>query len=181
MLFYLLWVLLNAALAIYFIAICFKAIKLIRENFGQFASVIFVVGLLSFAGCFNSNDNEGSNSNDSKTWSFISDDSLIKNQTILLEIELKNNLISKYNLEIIYGKDKQLKNNIPISAYSTTEGLTCAKNWKPINIIVERTNNNNKFQYSVYTIVAWKLLGSTVYTQGKNYEGFVYIDSFSKN
>ncbi len=178
--FYLLWAFINTALAIYFIAICLKATKLIRENFGRFTSIIFVVGLLSFAGCFTNKDNKGSNSNGSRTWNFASEDTLSKNGCSLLEVKLEDNLISEYNLQIDYGKDKQLKNNIPINAFSSTDGFTCATNWKPYLIIVDRTNDNEKFQYIIDGIVEWKLLGASIYTQHKSYNGFVFTDPFRK-
>jgi hypothetical protein len=174
---YLLWGLLNIALAIYFIAICLKAIKLIRENFGGFTSVIFVAGLLSFSGCFNNNDNNIFNT---KTWNFASTDSLSKNGTSFLEVKLEDNLISEYDLNIVYGKSKQLQNNLPVSAYSTVTGFTSGTNWKPVSISVERTNDNEEFQYTVDGIVEWKLLGVTIYTQSKTYNGFAFTDPFKK-
>jgi hypothetical protein len=107
-----------------------------------------VFGLLSFIGNPN-NDNKEANSNQIKTWDFISKDSLKNNESYFLSIDLENSLVSKYTLGIKYGKDKQVQNNIPISSYSSTTGLISGINWKPVSIIVNRTNDNNKFDYSV--------------------------------
>ena len=44
----LIWGILNIALLLYFFVICFKVIKLIRENLGLLATLIFAIGILSF-------------------------------------------------------------------------------------------------------------------------------------
>ena len=169
---YLLWGLLNIGLFLFFIVICFKATKLIREKIGLFASIIFVFGLLSFVGHSNNdNDNKEPNSNQIKTWKFISEDSLKSNDSYLLDIDLEKTLISKYVLGIKYGKDKQGQTNVLISAYSSTSGFISGTNWKPISIIVNTTNDNNKFEYSIAGVVEWKLLGAPIYSQLKEYKG----------
>jgi hypothetical protein len=169
---YLLWGLLNIGLFISFIVICFKATKLIRENVGLFASIIFVFGLLSFVGHSKiDNDNKEPNSNQIKTWKFISEDSLKSDESYLLDINLEKTLISKYELGIKYGKHKQGQINIPISAYSSTTGFISGTNWKPLSIIINRTDDNNKFEYFVDGVVEWKLLGATIYSQLKEYKG----------
>lgn len=178
---YLLWGLLNIALLVYFIAICFKATKLIRANYGLLTSIIFAFGLLSFISSSNDdNNNKEPNSNQVKTWRFISEDSLGKSGTLFLNVELESNLISSYELGINCREDKQLKNTIPVSAYSTTDGFIFGTNWKPLYIMVKRTNDNGKFQYSVQGVVKWKLLGATIYTQNKSFNGFVFTDPFKK-
>ena len=48
--------------------------------------------------------------------------------------------------------------------------------WKPISIIINRTANNNRFEYAVDGIVEWKLFGATLYSQVKNYRGHVTIN-----
>lgn len=171
---YLLWGLLNIGLFLIFIVICFRATKLIREKIGLFASIIFVFGLLSFIGHLNNDDdNKEPNSNQIKTWKFVSEDSLKSNDTYLLDIDLEKTLISKYDLGIKYGKDKEEQINIPISAYSSTTGFISGTNWKPVSIIVNRTNDNNKFEYFVAGVIEWKLMGATIYSQPKEYKGFV--------
>lgn len=169
---YLLWGLINIGLFLFFIVICFRATKLTREKLGLFASIVFVFGLLSFIGHSNNdNDLKEPNSNQIKTWKFDSEDSLNRNATFFIDIDLEKTLVSKYDLGIKYGKDKQGQLNIPISAYSSTTGLIGGTNWKPISIIVNRTDDNNKFEYFVDGVVEWKLLGATIYSQLKQYKG----------
>ncbi|MDO9375978.1 MAG: hypothetical protein Q7T76_16270 [Ferruginibacter sp.] len=172
---YLLWGLLNIGIFLFFISICFKATKLIRERMGAFASVVFVLGLLSFMGHSNNeNDNNEPNSNHIKTWKFTSLDSVDQNSTHILQVDLEKTLVCKYDLGIKYGKDKQGEINIPISAYSSTNGFISGTNWKPISILVNRTRDNNKFEYFVDGLVEWKLLGATIYSQLKVYKGIAF-------
>ena len=168
---YLIWGLLNISLFLYFLIICFKATGLIREKVGLLASIIFVVGLLSFIGQSNNkNDNKEPNSNQIKTWKFISEDSINRNSTSSLDIVLEKTLVSKYNFGLKYGKDER-QLNVPISAYSWTTGFVSGTNWKPIAIVVNRTAENNKFEYFVDGVVEWKILGLTIYSQLKGYKG----------
>lgn len=169
---YLLWGLLNIALFLFFIVVCFKATKLIREKIGRFAMLIFVFGLVSFIGHSNDeNQNLEPNSNQIKTWKFTPEDSLNRNGKYSLNIHLENTLVSKYQLGIKYGKDRQRETNVPISAYSSTTGFVSGTNWKPISIVVHTTDHNNKFEYHVFGVVEWKILGATLYSEEKEFNG----------
>ncbi len=173
---YLLWGLLNTGLFLFFIVLCFRATKLVREKSGLLASLVFVFGLLSFIGHSNTdNDNKEPNSNQIKTWKFLSEDSLHSNMTSLTTANLETTWISQYELGINYCTDRQGQLNIPISAYSSTTGFISGTNWKPISIIVNRTNDNTKFQYFVEGVVEWKLLGATIYSEPKQYKGVALI------
>ncbi|MEO7121405.1 MAG: hypothetical protein ABIY62_09925 [Ginsengibacter sp.] len=170
---YLLWGLINVALFGWFIVICFRATKLVRANLGLLATIVFVFGLLSFIGMSGNNNNSiQPNSSQSNVWKFASEDTLGNHGIERINIDLKKNLISIYNLTIIYGKDKNLNFNIPISASYATTGVTCGTNWQPNSIYVNRTADNNKFEYAVFGTIKWKLLGATIFSQGKNFVGY---------
>lgn len=175
---YLIWGILNFVLFIFFITICFKATKLIRRKIGLFAAFIFVVGLLSYIGNSNSNDyNKEPNSNQIKTWKFASENGLNKIGTYSVDVVLEKTLISEYNLGISYSKEKKGENKyFPISAYSSTSGISCGTLWIPKSIIVNQTNNNNKFEYLVNGVVEWKLLGLTLFSEIKEYKGIAIIE-----
>jgi len=169
---YLSWALLNIGL---FIFICFKGSKYFREKFGQIAAVVFVFCLLAFVGRSNTDeDNKEPNSTQIKTWNFNSSDSLEKNSKVFIDIDLEKTLISKYSLGIGYGKDKQLQ-NIPVSASTWTTGFGSSTSWKPISIIVNRTGDNQKFEYKVDGVVKWSLLGMTIYSQPKHWKGVAVL------
>ncbi len=69
------------------------------------------------------------------------------------------------------SKEITSQKNTPINAYSGTTGLVMGTKWKSQNINVLKTANDNKFKYVVYGVIEWKLLGATLYTQTKVYEG----------
>ena len=170
---YLLWGLLNIGLLIYFLIISFKVIKLIREKLGLFETVFFVIILLSLIGSANKDSyNRKTNSNGTETWTFTSKDSISQPINLSTCIVLEKNLISKYQLDVIYGKDKKGM-NCPVSAFSSTNGFILGTNWKAESIMVSKTNDNQKFQYIVNGIVEWHLLGITIYTQAKTYKGTI--------
>ncbi len=171
---YLMWGLINIGLLLYFIFICFRATRLIREKLGLFASLIFVFGLLSFIGSCNNNHHK-LNPNNAGTWQFNSEDNSIDNSTNGVDVDLEKTLISKYSLAIVYGEDKKTKLNFPIKAYSTTNGFISGTKWLPISINVNKTDDNKKFQFLVQGIIEWKLLGTTLYSQAKLYRGFAQI------
>jgi len=157
-----------------FLVICFRATKLVKEKIGLFAAVFFVLGLLSVLGQpAKDSYNKGANSNEINSWFFASEDSLSRYATYFVQIILEDNWISKKNLGVKYGTDKQGLTNIPISAYSTITGFTSGTIWRPNTIKVYTTDDNNKFQYFVVGIVEWKLLGATIYTQSKRFKGIV--------
>ncbi len=171
---YLIWGLLNIGLFLFFIVICFRATKLVRQTFGLLASIVFVFGLLSFIGhSNNNNDSIEPNTNQIKSWKFALDDSVSRNPTSSESINLEKTLISNNYLFIQYGKDKEGQINIPISVCSSTTGFTSGTNWKPISISISRTDDNDKFEYFVSGVVEWKLLGATIYSQLKEYKGIV--------
>ena len=173
---YLIWGLLNLGLMIYFLVICFKATKLVKEKIGLFAAVIFVLGLLSFSGQPTKGSfNKGANSNKINSYIFASEVSLSQDATFFVTIDLENNWVSKKDLGIKYGNNKQGQINIPISAYSSRTGFISGTIWRTTSINVNRTVDNNKFQYSVIGMVDWKLLGATIYTQLKRFDGIASI------
>jgi hypothetical protein len=173
---YLLWGILNIGLLLFFIVICFRATKLIREKIGLFASVIFVLGLLSFISGSGNDDNRQPNSSQIKTWEFNKEKNLNTNETHLLNISLEKSLASENVLVIKYGQERQQKSKIPISAYSDMTGLRSGTTWNPSIIVVNKTTDNNKFEYFVSGVVKWKLLGATIYSQPKDYMGIAMTE-----
>ena len=170
---YILWGFLNIVLFVFVLFLFVKGVTFIREKIGIGAAMIFVFIVLSFKQDNNENDNTEPNSNQVKTWKFASPDSLDKASNVRTEINLEHTTISTYYLGVSYGKDKELKRKIPTSANTWTTGFELGTSWKPISIIVNQTNQNDKFQYEVDGTIKWKLLGFTVYSQQKKWIGEV--------
>lgn len=174
---YLIWGLLNIGLLIYFLTICFKVTKLIREKMGLFVTVFFVLTLLSFIGNANKESySKSGNSNQTKTWENTSKDSLNLYMPNLSRIEMENNLVTSYNLEVFYVKDKN-NNIVPKSAYTSNTGLIAGTKWTPILIDINETNDKNKYSYTVIGVVDWNLLGITFYSQNKSFNGNILTEN----
>src|SRR5687768_6809478 len=87
---YLLWGILNIGVFLFFVVTCFRATRLVREHLGLLASIIFVFGLLSFiSNSNNDKDNKDLGSTQTGTWKFSSEDSLDRNATFVIDIELE--------------------------------------------------------------------------------------------
>lgn len=170
---YLIWGLLNIGLLIYFLIICYKVIKIVREKMGLLATVFFIVVLLSLIGSISKDSyNKATDSKKTETWNNTSEDSLFIDTSYLPKIELENNLVTSYYLFVFYGKNK---NNylVPESAYTAQTGFVAGTKWTPMMTSLYRTNDKNKYSYSVYGIVHWKLLGIPIYTQQKKFKGTI--------
>lgn len=169
---YLLWSLLNIGLGIFFITICFRATKLIREHVGLLASIVFVVGLLSFAGNSGSQNNDTERrSNQIKRWTFTSKDNIPPNTIDYKRFTIDETMTLTISLGIQYGRDSTSMKLLPIEATSTLTGFISGYRWKPEVVTVNSTAMTQKIRYEVNGLLEWNLLGVPVYKQFKAYSG----------
>ena len=163
---HLLWSALNIALLVYFIVICFRATRLIRENSGLFTSLLFGFGLLSFIvqpGKVKNTENQ------IVKQGFVAQDRLDPTSMKSITLALEESLGNSTNLRIHYGKDSTGK-LAPIDAFSSQNGFVGGREWEPHRILVKTGADGDDFNYTVDGILRWRLLGVTVYYQGKNYQ-----------
>ena len=163
----LIWGILNIAILIYFIIICFKVIKIVRENLGIIATIIFVIGLMSFISK-NNNENktvETFEINDESK--IIGEDKItghIFDQDIIVEKELATTILAKITFK---EYDQQVR---VLNANSTLTGFASGIEWKTSNIEITK-NKDNSYNYEITGTKNWKLLGVKVYTQLKEFSG----------
>lgn len=162
----LIWSALNIALLVYFIVICFRAARLLREHSGLFASLLFGLGLLSFIG--QSGKDKKAQSSVVKQ-GFVARDRLNPASVRSHDIALEKSLGSSIDLTILYGKDSTGK-TVPIDAFSRRNGFVGGLEWVPDRIQVKPTADGDDFNYTVVGTLHWKLLSATVYSQRKRYE-----------
>ncbi|MNR13990.1 hypothetical protein D3C85_1304350 [compost metagenome] len=62
-----------------------------------------------------------------------------------------------------------------LNAQSSREGFISGTNWYPISIILNKSNGENQYVYSVYGTLEWRLLRITIYSQSKNFEGKIEL------
>jgi hypothetical protein len=169
------WAILNVCLAIAFLVVCYKGTKLLKNEIGLWAALIFVLGLLSLMNVFNKDVIQYKQNEKVLKKGFSSSDNIIagtfKNRYLILE----KNLVSDFNLSFEYGQAKISKLNTPIDADIRINGTTNGIRWKPMMFLINETDSNTKFSYDIYGLLEWKLMGITLYTQHKSFKGFVYI------
>ncbi|MGM9509967.1 hypothetical protein ACS5NO_19695 [Larkinella sp. GY13] len=171
---YLIWTLLNIALGVYFIILCFQAARLLKERIGLYAAVIFTFGLLSFA------TNSGKKSvgirenPDVKKWTFVPKDSVVSDGSKFAHATIAKTWISRIELTVSYGVEKSSNQPVPVEANSVWWGSITGYHWKPVSISVHATTGQ-EYAYTVVSILQWKLLGISLYSQPKTYEGSIEL------
>jgi len=169
---HLVWGLLNIAIFFYFIFVCIKGARLIKQGLGSLAALVFVIGLLSFAAQSNRNEeNREPNTNMLRQWTFLPKDSLKNVERHSTEVSLEKTMVSTCHLYIQYVVDKRNNRIIPVSASSDMTGLIIGTIWKPAAITLDTVAVNNKLRYAIFGTVDWKLFGLTLYTENKDYVG----------
>jgi hypothetical protein len=167
---YLIWTLLNIALAVYFIILCFKAARLLKERIGLYAAVIFTLGLISFVG--NSGKNRGSigENPNVKKWNFVSRDNVVSGSLQSAHATIDKTWISEIQLMVLHGCDKSSNQTVPVEANSSWSGFVSGYDWEPTIISVHATTGR-EYKYTVIGILHWKLLGISLYSQHKTFSG----------
>ncbi len=164
--FELIWGIFNGFLLIYFIIICFKSVKIIKEKIGVFASLIFVLGLLSFM----SKPNEKNLAD--KNIDFLNQSNPKKafdGNSFFKEIKLENNLTSDIGLSILVGEKEN--EYVILNANCSRAGFISGTNWNVENIDIDKQKDKNYCNYIVKGIMEWKILGITIYSEHKLFNG----------
>jgi hypothetical protein len=170
---YLLWGLINLALIIGFFILCFKATTLVKVNIGKPAALLFAVGLLSFLAVPDRKQNtEFIDLSLPETPAVNSSSNEIMNT---IHVTLQDNLVSDFDLYIIYKRKSPDFINEPVKVYSSSIGLACGINWIPSQYLVEKTPGNKEFSYLITGAIEWKILRFTIFSQQKSYKGRVAV------
>lgn len=167
----LIWGILNFALLIYFIIICFKAVKVIRENLGGIATLVLVLGLLSFK--VNSKDeNNRIKTFDLQNVSPKMESEKFEGNEHLNEKKLEQNLLTDFHMSIKYRENN---NEIKLlTAYVNRTGIEMGTEWKPSTVFLNKVHNN-LYEYHVSGSIDWRILGIRLYTQSKEFDGKIEL------
>ena len=168
---HLLWSILNIGIFIFFIAVSVRATKLVREKMGVFAAIVLVFGLLSFISRKADAPNLEPGGSSLGTWRFVSDISAYTNDIKKINIVFDNNIISKSVVTVVYNKDPQSGLYKPLEANTHINGLVAGTRWIPLSVQVSPTAVPKEFTYEVIGVVEWKLLGTTIISQAKEWTG----------
>lgn len=173
---YLLWSLLNIGAFLFFMFVCVRATRLLRDQLGLLTSVVFILGLLSFISrSDNPKDNQLTRSEPLETWVSPMKDSLDMS-FFSKRVSLEKTMGPGIELRIGYGQHVSTNQDMPADASTMMTGLVSGLAWQPIVIDMQPANAPGVFAYHVSGILYWKLLGSTLYSQEKIYKGVVDAD-----
>lgn len=168
---YILWSILNIGLFIYFIVICFRATKWIREKWGFLTALFFVFGFLSFV----SHESEKQDQfNHPKTngnyYIFHPKDHLEINSEHMHDAKLFVTPFFDLYLNINIAKDSTTKENVVTVANVSTEGLVGSHVWQTKDMRFD-VNTNGNIHYSIAGALQWQLFGKAIFSENKIFEG----------
>lgn len=166
--FELIWGILNGLLLIYFIIICFKSVNIIKEKIGILASLVFVIGLLSFISKPNENKIADKNI---EILNQTNPKKAFNGNTYLRFVTLEDNLTSKIELTILCGEKESDNELIILNADCNRTGFISGTNWNTKNIDVDKEKGEKFCKYSVSGIMEWKILGITIFSEVKDFSG----------
>lgn len=165
----LIWLLINLSIIIYFIIICFKTAKFIREKMGVFALGIFVFVLLSAAGL----DKKLSENDQMFNLNKSSDNNKFAGDTFLVQKNLEDNLLSKITFFLKYGENAEGKKLL--SAHTSLTGIVGGTNWTTNDIYVDKLENTDTCTYTISGIREWRLIGFKIYSEKKDFKGKIEL------
>jgi len=150
---YLLWSVLNLAALIWFLFICFNVLKLIRQDMGLGAVIIFVISSLSFISSSVKNRKQD-----------LPFGKVIGNEKVET-FEIKDDLL--YHIDLMYVMPDSVGKEI----ISTTVkyGIVIGHDWKPA--FSQVTLKNGQLHYYASGMHEWKFLGLTLYTEDVEFKG----------
>ncbi len=164
----LIWGILNVILIIYFIIICFKSVKMIKEKIGVLASLVFVIGLLSF---ISKPDEKKITEKNIEILNQTNPKKSFNGNSYLRFATLEDNLTSKIELKILCGEKESDNELIILNVDCNRSGFTSGTNWNTLSIDVDKEKGENFCKYNISGVLEWKILGITIFSQIKDFEG----------
>lgn len=169
---YLLWTLMNIALFIFFLVICFRATKLVKEKIGPFAALIFVIGLFAFAN--KKEDNQDTfvrNLNDQTSFVAVQNSASMQTANFSAHETLASYAGSALTMNVFFAADSSGSRKIAQKVYFSINGFVGGHRWEPLSVQITPNASVDTFRYEVRSLLKWNLLGITLYTQQKDFSG----------
>ena len=163
----LLWGTLNIALFLYFLFVCFKAVKLVRYQLGSLAAIVLVIGLLSFIG--RSSEDESDNELQAEIPMEFADAST----TRLYNVVIEETLTQDYHLYINFSQEESSSGYVTANVSSFVTGFTSGTSWEPHMFIANTEESKRTIEYTIDGTVDWLLLGVKLYSEPKTYTGTI--------
>lgn len=173
---YMLWTLINFAVAIFFLLICFRAVKLVREKIGTFAAFLFVIGLFAFV---RKQDKETgplvAKRDDHTHFVPIQNSVYIQPNLDHIKHTLADYVGTDLNMEVSFSKGTDGISTQVQEMSFFFEGFVGGHNWEPISAKITLLNTKEALEYDIDGILNWNLLGINIYSQAKHFSGSVHL------
>ena len=142
-----------------------KITKLIKEKLGLFASLIFIVFIISFL-------KESSEEKfHEKTTELNNEVKYTNSKSKILE----DKLVTKIETRISYGKNNR-KDTLYITSKTNRYGFIIGTDWKShYSSVKEMENSKNTYEYNVLGTLEWNILGIRVYKEIKEFNGILKL------
>jgi hypothetical protein len=170
---YFFWGLLNIGLLLYFISISIKIFLITKKQIGGIATIVFALGLLSFMS--SPNEEKKPKEMGYRQWRFVAENKLEKGQFYTYKSQdIEKEWFTRLSFDIEYAREG---NHVtPISGHIQPLGFISGIKWKTQHIDLKKQDfNDNKYDYTIHGVIAWKLFSFNVYTQLKTLKGSVVL------
>jgi hypothetical protein len=169
---YLLWTLLNFALLISFIVICFRATKLVKEKLGIAAAVIFAIGLLAFMNKEpKAPDQLISQAEHPNTFTVKHNANSSQPTSDYIVVPIEKYVGSTLTMEVSFTRQSPTDSVTASTVAFSASGLVGGHKWKPETAHIYPTSSKNVFRYEAAVMLEWAILGCPVYSQSKTFSG----------
>lgn len=172
---YVILFIINLVLGILSLYVFYKILLLVKGKLGWLYSIIIFLGIMGFSNSANSVDeNVIPGTNQLKSFD-LKKKYAPQVSTYSERIKIADNIISEYDLSVVYEKDSLTLNPIPISGISSTNGMSSGTKWVPHYINLEKTSDPKIFSYHVVGSVKWSLGGLNFYVSSSEYTGVIKL------
>lgn len=171
---YLLWLMLNIVLTIYFLIVCINAGKFVREKMGNVALLVFAIGVMSFMTAGRKKDEMPSKGDILWKSGMVEQfqENILKGRKM---VRIYKNLVFSIWLNVDYKMEGEVKK--PFRAFCSNSGITGPSDWETLNIsLYEIDKDKGKYSYSVNGSITNRLLLINFLETSDVYHGSFLLD-----
>lgn len=157
------WGIFNIVLTLYFLVICFKSVRYVKEKMGLLAAIIFVLGGLSLVA------HPGVNA----LGALQQTTEIVPSSTEATQVQTKDIAVDPTwfsHLELTVFALQSPSNTVQYKATCALEGFVSGRSWQTMQVHITPIHAKT-CQYTIAGKMQWTLLGMPLYSQHKVYRG----------
>ena len=161
---YLIWIILNGIMVIYFLYLLFGFIaigkRIFKPRFKNVSIAFMLIGIIQIL-----------SAEETKDHNRITISEKYKQHNKVKTIVLDENLVFDINMSLTYS---DVNNEyVPIESHSSMTGFISGYEWELKTVQAESISQNNYGKYEVLGILKWNFFGINIYSQSKSFEGII--------